>query len=120
VFSFVYPALAIEHEQLLSEIARLGDFREMRLAGTAIGARAVDVCAWLNAVEAMHFYRPFHGTESSGAAPKFEYFLPRLASMLTGSYTMPPVDATEAAAYDKERRRILDDVDGGLNIVAFA
>ena len=54
----------------------LGDFREMafepdgEIAAGSVAAAALKLCAWMNAVEALEFSKPFEGDEAEASAKK--------------------------------------------------
>lgn len=86
VWSLVHPALALQHEELLRLVAALGDFREISWAHP-LADHALQLVCWLNAEEKAHFYEPFGAParrrrEDEASAEKFEWFLPRFATML--------------------------------------
>ena len=87
VWCMLNPNLAQTHQQVLREVARIGDFRELRL-DEPWQHTALKIVCWLNSEERKLFYRPY---ESSIAAEmgeekgvqKFEYFLPLFSLVLS-------------------------------------
>ncbi|HEY4650526.1 MAG TPA: DUF6687 family protein [Pontibacter sp.] len=86
VWSLQNPALALEHEELLRQMALIGDFRELDLNHPLAGEALKLVC-WVNARERELFYKPFAADEMeekevTQCVQKFEYFLPRFKQVL--------------------------------------
>jgi hypothetical protein len=80
VWCLCNPEEAEIHEQILREVAKIGDFRELRL-DHLWQHKALQLACWLNSEERRLFYRPFESAisvakgEEEGIG-KFEYFLP--------------------------------------------
>ncbi len=86
VWSLLNPELAMEHEELLRQMALIGDFRELDLNHPLAGEALKLVC-WINARERELFYKPFAADEMEEketvqCVKKFEYFLPRFKQIL--------------------------------------
>lgn len=86
VWSLLNPELALEHEELLRQMALIGDFRELDLNHPLAGEALKLVC-WINARERELFYKPFGADEMEEkeviqCVKKFEYFLPRFKQVL--------------------------------------
>lgn len=82
VWSLLNPALALEHEALLKEVAIIGDFREYDPAFEQ-AEKALALTCWLNSEEKRLFYRPFGSEdEMKDCDAKFRYFLPAFADVL--------------------------------------
>lgn len=87
VWSLFHPGLALKHEDVLKEVARIGDFRELDLS-LPYADHALKLTCWIDAVERKMFYRPF-GAEEAGAGEielcgeKFGYFLEVFGDVLT-------------------------------------
>jgi hypothetical protein len=83
----VYPSLAANFDQVLREVARIGDFRELRL-DHPYQYTALQLTCWLNSEERRLFYKPFESKislsdgEEEGIR-KFSYFLPLFGSVLS-------------------------------------
>jgi hypothetical protein len=103
VWACINPIAARKHETLVRAIARLGDMREMAFqkdGSIAVGSRAaaaLKFCAWMNAVEALEFSKPFEGDEAEASAKKYAYFLPLVK------------DALEVVAYDVRDAKNLEE-----------
>ena len=104
VWALIDPLKALEHEDVLREAARIGDFRELRVTrggdDTRDGsssddanpnrpygmwsetAAALKLCAWINSRERTLFTRPFEGVEEDESVKKFEHFLPLMTTAL--------------------------------------
>lgn len=86
VWALLYPALALAHEHVLRQAARIGDFRELDCQ-LPESERALKLVCWINAQETALFYPPF-GTvdleenEIVASIPKFRYFLQAFAPVL--------------------------------------
>ncbi|ARS34374.1 DUF6687 family protein [Pontibacter actiniarum] len=79
VWALLNPELALEHEELLRQMALIGDFRELDLNHPLAGEALKLVC-WLNAKERDLFYRPFEADEmeekeAAQCVQKFRFFL---------------------------------------------
>ncbi|MCI1186088.1 hypothetical protein MON38_01560 [Hymenobacter sp. DH14] len=106
VWALLNPALALRHEELLRLVAGLGDFREIDFAHP-LARHALQLVCWLNAEEKARFYEPFGAParrrrEDEASAEKFEWFLPRFASVLENPESgraawQPEVDRVHAA-----------------------
>lgn len=82
VFALVYPEIAKEHDAVLREMARIGDFREFKPSNED-SRTAMKLCCWMNKVEKEKFYRPFEEKdEMESCIPKFDYFLDAFPSVL--------------------------------------
>ncbi|MBB6612484.1 hypothetical protein H7F15_15675 [Pontibacter sp. Tf4] len=86
VWSLLNPELALEHEELLRQMALIGDFRELDLNHPLAGEALKLVC-WINSRERELFYKPFAADEMEEketvqCVKKFEYFLPRFKQVL--------------------------------------
>ncbi len=82
VFALFYPELALQHKELLIQMATIGDFREFN--PDLKGANEVlKLCCWMNSVEKKLFYGPFEAKdEIESCVPKFEYFLKKFPDAL--------------------------------------
>jgi len=79
VWALLNPELALENEELLRQMALIGDFRELDLNHPLAGEALKLVC-WINAKERELFYKPFAADEmeekeASQCTHKFAYFL---------------------------------------------
>lgn len=102
VFALFYPELAIEHYEVLKQMAIIGDFREYNSSEAA--EKALKLCCWMNTIEKDKFYRPFGEKEEIKACvEKFNYFLPLFPSVLANP-----------AKYKKDWKRAYDEVIHGL------
>lgn len=82
VFALFYPELALEKEDILIEMARIGDFREYNPTKIQ-STEALKLCCWMNKVEKDQFYRPFEAKdELKSCIPKFNYFLAEFPKVL--------------------------------------
>jgi hypothetical protein len=86
VWSLLNPELALEHGEILRQMALIGDFRELDLNHPLAGEALKLVC-WINARERELFYKPFAADnmeekEAIQCVKKFEYFLPRFKQAL--------------------------------------
>jgi hypothetical protein len=106
VWSLLNPEKALLHEELLREIALIGDFRELDLS-LPYADEALKLVCWLNAVEKTKFYPPFGAndleeSEVRLSPPKFEYFLEAFQKVL---------DHTEVARvqWQEEYQRVHED-----------
>lgn len=85
-WSCINPILAAKHDQILREVARIGDFREL-LLDHPYQDTALQLTCWLNSEEKKLFYKPFESKisladgEEEGIR-KFAYFLPLFGSVL--------------------------------------
>lgn len=82
----IYPDVAAEYEQIIREISRIGDFRELRL-DHPYQYTALQVTCWLNSEERRLFYKPFESKISKengelDGVIKFEHFLPIFEDVL--------------------------------------
>jgi hypothetical protein len=86
VWCILYPDLARVHDKTLREVARIGDFRELRL-DEPWQRTALKLVCWLNSEERKLFYRPYESAiaaemgEEKGVQ-KFQYFLPLFSRVL--------------------------------------
>lgn len=79
VWSLLNPELAMEQEELLRQMALIGDFRELDLNHPLAGEALKLVC-WINAKEKELFWPPFGAEEQAESEvtlcpKKFDYFL---------------------------------------------
>ncbi len=86
VWALLNPELALENEELLRQMALIGDFRELDLNHPLAGEALKLVC-WLNAKERDLFYKPFEADEmeekeAAQCVQKFRYFLREFARVL--------------------------------------
>jgi hypothetical protein len=86
VWSLLHPELALEQEELLRQMALIGDFRELDLNHPLAGEALKLVC-WINAREREMFYPPFGAeqlpeSEVLLCAKKFAYFLREFGRVL--------------------------------------
>lgn len=82
VWSLFEPAIAVQHENVLKAVARIGDFRELDLSREEDDAALKIVC-WIDAEERNRFYPPFGDDhELKACAEKFAWFLPRFAEVV--------------------------------------
>ncbi|RAU82667.1 hypothetical protein DP923_12045 [Pontibacter arcticus] len=86
VWSLLNPELALEHEEMLRQMALIGDFRELDLNHPLAGEALKLVC-WINAKERELFYPPFGAETLPEAevilcAQKFSYFLREFNNVL--------------------------------------
>ncbi|PRY05715.1 hypothetical protein CLV24_12932 [Pontibacter ummariensis] len=86
VWALLNPALALENEELLRQMALIGDFRELDLNHPLAGEALKLVC-WINAKERELFYKPFAADEmeekeAAQCAQKFRYFLREFNAVL--------------------------------------
>jgi hypothetical protein len=86
VWALLNPELALNHEELLREMALIGDFRELDMSRPVAGEALKLVC-WINAKEAELFYRPFEADEMEEketvhCTEKFKYFLREFGRVL--------------------------------------
>ncbi|SFH01116.1 DUF6687 family protein [Pontibacter chinhatensis] len=86
VWALLNPELALENEELLRQMALIGDFRELDLNHPLAGEALKLVC-WLNAKERELFYKPFEADEmeekeAAQCVQKFRYFLREFGRVL--------------------------------------
>ncbi|MBF9252749.1 hypothetical protein I2I11_05575 [Pontibacter sp. 172403-2] len=86
VWALLNPEQALEHEELLRQMALIGDFRELDLNHPLAGEALKLVC-WINARERELFYKPFAADEMEEkevmqCAGKFTYFLQAFGRVL--------------------------------------
>ncbi|MFC6999103.1 DUF6687 family protein [Rufibacter roseus] len=86
VWALLNPELALQHEELLRQMAIIGDFRELNLEAP-FAEEALKLVCWLNAEEKTHFYPPFGAgdleeNEITASVPKFHYFLHSFTQVL--------------------------------------
>ena len=86
VWSLLNPELALENEELLRQMALIGDFRELDLNHPLAGEALKLVC-WINARERELFYKPFEADEMeekevTQCTAKFRYFLKEFGKVL--------------------------------------
>ena len=82
----IYPDLAAKYDQIVREISRIGDFRELRL-DQPYQHTALQLTCWLNSEERRLFYKPFESKISKengelDGVVKFEHFLPIFGDVL--------------------------------------
>ena len=120
VWACINPVAARKHETLMRAIARLGDMREMAfepdgsVAAGSVAAAALEFCAWMNAVEALEFSKPFEGDEAAASAKKYAYFLPLVKDALevvaygaTGASNVGREEEKNMTADAVETRRVV-------------
>lgn len=86
VWSLLHPELALENEELLRQMALIGDFRELDL-NHPLGGEALKLVCWINAREKELFYPPFGAeqlpeSEVTLCPKKFSYFLREFTRVL--------------------------------------
>jgi hypothetical protein len=86
VWALLNPELALENEELLRQVAYIGDFRELDLNHPLAG-EALKLICWINAKEQELFYRPFETDEmeekeTEQCTAKFKYFLREFGRVL--------------------------------------
>jgi hypothetical protein len=86
IWALLNPALALEHEQTLRQMAVIGDFRELDLRHPSAD-KALQLVCWINQEEKSRFYPPFGAedleeNEVVASIPKFIYFLEAFTPVL--------------------------------------
>ncbi|MCJ8164530.1 hypothetical protein MKJ04_06700 [Pontibacter sp. E15-1] len=86
VWALLHQVLALENEELLRQMALIGDFRELDLNHPLAGEALKLVC-WINARERELFYKPFAADEAeekeaAQCVQKFRYFLREFGRVL--------------------------------------
>jgi hypothetical protein len=86
VWALLNPERALENEELLRQVALIGDFRELDLNHPLAGEALKLVC-WVNAKERELFYKPFAADEAevkeaAQCVQKFMYFLREFGRVL--------------------------------------
>ncbi|GAA4430249.1 hypothetical protein GCM10023188_16670 [Pontibacter saemangeumensis] len=86
VWALLNPERALENEELLRQMAVIGDFRELDLNHPLAGEALKLVC-WINAKERELFYKPFAADqadekEAAQCVQKFRYFLREFGHVL--------------------------------------
>ncbi|MDX5480722.1 MAG: hypothetical protein LPK07_03480 [Hymenobacteraceae bacterium] len=86
VWALLNPELALENEELLRQMAIIGDFRELDLNHPLAG-EALKLVGWINARERELFYKPFAADEMEEkeveqCEKKFAYFLREFTRVL--------------------------------------
>ncbi|MFD2514942.1 DUF6687 family protein [Pontibacter locisalis] len=86
VWALLNPGKALDNEELLRQMALIGDFRELDLNHPLAGEALKLVC-WINAKEQELFYRPFEADEmeekeTEQCTAKFRYFLREFSRVL--------------------------------------
>ncbi|WP_187263328.1 DUF6687 family protein [Pontibacter beigongshangensis] len=86
VWSLLHPELALQNEEVLRQMALIGDFRELDLNHPLAGEALKLVC-WINAREKELFYPPFGAeqlpeSEVTLCPKKFAYFLREFGRVL--------------------------------------
>ncbi|WP_205502126.1 DUF6687 family protein [Rufibacter psychrotolerans] len=110
VWALQNPALALEHEATLRQMALIGDFRELDLA--APGAEeALPLVCWINQEEKARFYPPFGAedleeSEVIASIPKFRYFLEAFTEVLLNPEKGKAVWAPEVEAVKQGYQQI--------------
>ncbi|GAB4143943.1 MAG: hypothetical protein Fur0041_18980 [Bacteroidia bacterium] len=73
---------ALQHEELLKAIGRIGDFREFRFYSET-DRQALKIVCWIDEEEQQRFYPPFgEEQEMKACTDKFAWFLPRLEDVI--------------------------------------
>jgi hypothetical protein len=101
VWSLLHPEKALENEELLRQMALIGDFRELDLNHPLAGEALKLVC-WINARERDMFYAPFAADETEEkeakrCVEKFRYFLREFGRVLQDPDWEKPVWEEEVA-----------------------
>jgi hypothetical protein len=101
VWSLLNPELALENEEILRQMALIGDFRELDLNHPLAGEALKLVC-WINERERELFYAPFAADESEEkeakrCVSKFRYFLREFGRVLKDPDWEKPVWEEEVA-----------------------
>ena len=86
VWALMNPVLALHYEEVLREMALIGDFREYHPDSKA-GESALKLVCWINAEESARFYAPFEShltaaKEGIACVNKFKFFLEHFESVL--------------------------------------
>ncbi|WP_026463202.1 DUF6687 family protein [Adhaeribacter aquaticus] len=86
VWALLNQEVALQNEQLLRQMALIGDFRELDLQ-VPEADKALKLVCWINAKEKELFYPPFGAEEQEenevmASVPKFNYFLQEFAAVL--------------------------------------
>lgn len=86
VWSLFYPQLALQHEEVLKEVATIGDFREYD-ARSPYADHALKLVCWIDTVEREKFYPPFGAehteqNEITMCENKFHFFLEAFEDVL--------------------------------------
>jgi hypothetical protein len=110
VWCALNPSLAVQYEKIIREIARVGDFRELKL-DEPWQLDALRICCWMNSVERDRFYRPFESQISAmdgeeDCQSKFDYFLSNFCNVLQN-----PNDATVVEDSKVEFDRVVCEYD---------
>jgi len=108
IWALLHPERALAHENMLREMARIGDFRELDLSKPESDLALKLVC-WLNAKEKELFYPPFGAEEIEenevvASVPKFEFFLREFAQVLAQP-------ETARATWEPEYQQVRQDYD---------
>lgn len=101
VWALLHPEKALENEELLRQMALIGDFRELDLNHPLAGEALKLVC-WINARERDMFYAPFAAEdmeekEAQSCVTKFKYFLREFGRVLQDPDWEKPVWEEEVA-----------------------
>ena len=101
VWSLLNPEKALENEEVLRQMALIGDFRELDLNHPLAGEALKLVC-WINTREREMFYAPFAADEMEEAEvklcqSKFNYFLREFGRVLQDPDWEKPVWEEEVA-----------------------
>lgn len=83
VWALHFPELALQNIELLSQMARIGDFRELALGSSQFETALSYVCC-INELEKELFYPPFGMDidEAKACVPKYGYFLRAFSNYL--------------------------------------
>lgn len=106
VWSLFEPALALRYAHVLVQAATIGDFREFDPEQQGAD-QALKLVCWLNAEEKKHFYAPFGAKdEATACVPKYAYFLPRFAEVLSETDRFSDSWGPEYERVIQDRKRI--------------
>jgi hypothetical protein len=99
VWAVFNPKEALQHYDLLTEMAQIGDFREINFA-YAYWKKALKIVCWLNKEEADLFYPPFGAPEIAekemeASVPKYIHFL----EAFTKKVDLPTEEIPETEEY---------------------
>lgn len=112
VWTACNPEKALQHEEVLQQAARIGDFRELCMKDkegkpNEVSFKALALVCWLNSEERRLFYKPFEGSISKmngedGGDAKFDHFLP-----LFGQVLEDPMKALFQEQWTEEYSRVV-------------